>query len=164
MHLILDLSTRLLCELILSETSLLLFDSPSFACRQPSFESHFTELKFGLISGESGTTDSLLRWDIDGITQWSTPLKPCNWHNLFVLLFPPFYVLASCQFLSSAYDIDFNASTVGLWASNGSMELTRMVAPVTANPSTNSADWYVDQCHVTFIVTRRCRSHVVWDL
>jgi len=35
------------------------------------FESHFTELKSGWISGESGTSDPLLRWDISGTTYWN---------------------------------------------------------------------------------------------
>lgn len=46
------------------------------------FESHFTELKSGWISGESGTSDPLLRWDISGTTHWSTNFTAGVWHNV----------------------------------------------------------------------------------
>lgn len=36
------------------------------------FEGHFTELKAGLLSGASGVSDPLLRWCVQGNTQWST--------------------------------------------------------------------------------------------
>ncbi|EIN05271.1 hypothetical protein PUNSTDRAFT_75168 [Punctularia strigosozonata HHB-11173 SS5] len=88
------------------------------------FESHFTELKYGLISGEAGTTDNALRWDINSQTQWSQPLVPNVWMNF-------------------AYDIDFSAGTVALWYSEGSDPLTQVHAPVSTSPSTNSADWHI---------------------
>lgn len=46
------------------------------------FESHFTEMKYGWISGESGTSDPLLRWDIGGASQWSTTWDAGVWHNV----------------------------------------------------------------------------------
>ncbi|KAF8852173.1 hypothetical protein BDZ45DRAFT_807731 [Acephala macrosclerotiorum] len=46
------------------------------------FESHFTELKSGWISGESGTSDPLLRWDVSGTTHWSTGWDAGVWHNV----------------------------------------------------------------------------------
>ena len=46
------------------------------------FESHFTELKSGWISGESGTSDPLLRWDIGGNTKWSVNWEAGVWHNV----------------------------------------------------------------------------------
>jgi len=98
--------------------------NPGFEHQIAFFESHFTEIKFGLISGEAGTTDSLLRWDIGGVTHWSTTLQPNNWYNF-------------------AYDIDFSAGTIGLWASNGSAALTQVMAPIAGSPSTNSADWHI---------------------
>ncbi|EJC98099.1 uncharacterized protein FOMMEDRAFT_97385 [Fomitiporia mediterranea MF3/22] len=90
------------------------------------FESHFTEIKYGLISGEAGTTDNLLRWDVSSQTQWSTQLEAGTWYNF-------------------AYDIDFGANTVGLWASTGSDPLTQVVAPVSASTSTNSEDWHIGE-------------------
>jgi hypothetical protein len=36
------------------------------------FESHFTEMKAGWISGESGTSDAQLRWDVSSTTHWNT--------------------------------------------------------------------------------------------
>jgi len=98
--------------------------NPGFEHQIAFFESHFTELKFGLISGEAGTTDPLLRWDIGGVSQWTTTLTPGTWYNF-------------------AYDIDFSGSTVGLWFSTGSAALTQIVANKAASPSTNSADWHI---------------------
>ncbi|THH10470.1 hypothetical protein EW145_g1291 [Phellinidium pouzarii] len=100
--------------------------NPGFEHQIAFFESHFTEIKYGLIDGEQGTTDNLLRWDINSETQWSTELQPGNWYNF-------------------AYDIDFSGGTVGLWASNGSDPLTQIMAPVSASPSTNSADWHIGE-------------------
>ncbi|KAF8173685.1 hypothetical protein BJ912DRAFT_70457 [Pholiota molesta] len=98
--------------------------NPGFEHQIAFFESHFTEIKFGLISGEAGTTDPLLRWDIGGVSQWTTTLTANTWYNF-------------------AYDIDFSGSTVGLWFSTGSSPLTQIVANKAASPSTNSADWHI---------------------
>jgi len=87
------------------------------------FESHFTELKYGTLSGGTAP-DNTLRWMVSGVTHWSAQLQPGNWYNF-------------------AYDIDFSANTVGLWASSGSDPLTQVVAPLSASTSTNSADWHV---------------------
>ncbi|KAL1981932.1 hypothetical protein VTN96DRAFT_1996 [Rasamsonia emersonii] len=89
------------------------------------FESHFTEIKYGTLSGQTAP-DNTLRWDVQSVTQWSTQLVPDNWYNF-------------------AYDIDFDAGTVGLWASNGSDPLQQVVAPISAATSTNSEDWHVGE-------------------
>ena len=88
------------------------------------FESHFTELKAGWLSGAAGVSDPLLRWCIGGNTQWSTEWVADVWHNV-------------------AYEIDFDASTVGFWHSTGSDPLTRVIAPTSASTSSNGADWHV---------------------
>lgn len=49
------------------------------------------------------------------------------------------------QWYNFAYEIDFDAKTVGLWASNGTEALTQVVKGVSASTSTNSADWHVGQ-------------------
>lgn len=90
------------------------------------FESHFTEIKYGLIDGEQGTTDNLLRWDTNSQTQWSTQLVANNWYNF-------------------AYDIDFSGGTCGLWASNGSAPLVQIKSGISCSPSSNSADWHVGE-------------------
>ncbi|KLO05846.1 hypothetical protein SCHPADRAFT_946581 [Schizopora paradoxa] len=90
------------------------------------FESHFTEIKYGLIDGEAGTTDNLLRWDTNSQTQWSTQLVANNWYNF-------------------AYDIDFSGGTCGLWASNGSAPLVQIKSGISCSPSSNSADWHVGE-------------------
>lgn len=88
------------------------------------FESHFTELKAGWISGESGTSDPLLRWDIGGTTKWSVNWDADVWHNV-------------------AYEIDFTAGTVAFWHSTGSDDLTLTVAAVSASTSSNGEDWHL---------------------
>ncbi|KAL2258768.1 hypothetical protein VTK26DRAFT_7791 [Humicola hyalothermophila] len=88
------------------------------------FESHFTELKAGWLSGSPGVSDTSLRWCVDGQTQWSTEWEADVWHNV-------------------AYEIDFAEGTVGFWHSTGSDPLTQKVAPVRASTSSNGADWHV---------------------
>lgn len=88
------------------------------------FESHFTELKYGWISGEAGESDDQLRWYANSESQWNTTLEAGVWHNF-------------------AYEIDFDASTVGFWHSTGSDALTKAVEPVKASVSSNGADWHV---------------------
>lgn len=46
------------------------------------FESHFTEMKYGLISGEQGTSDDQLRWDVNQVTYWNTTWEAGVWHNI----------------------------------------------------------------------------------
>lgn len=89
-------------------------------------QSHFTELKYGLLSGESVANNNTLRWCVGGTTHWSTQLILGHWYNF-------------------AYDIDFDAQTVGLWMSNGSSPLTVVVTGVNASTFNNSADWHVGE-------------------
>ena len=73
-------------------------------------------MKYGLISGEAGTSDTNLRWDIGGVSQWNTTWTANVWHNI-------------------AYEIDFSANTVGFWHSTGSDPLTQVIAPRAASTS-----------------------------
>ncbi|KAL1873517.1 hypothetical protein Daus18300_003880 [Diaporthe australafricana] len=88
------------------------------------FESHFTELKYGWISGEAGESDDQLRWYANSESQWNATLDAGIWHNF-------------------AYEIDFDASTVAFWHSTGSDALTKVVSAVSASVSSNGADWHV---------------------
>jgi hypothetical protein len=88
------------------------------------FESHFTELKAGWLSGTPGVSDPLLRWCIGGSTKWSVNWDAGVWHNV-------------------AYEIDFSANTVGFWHSTGGDDLKQVVAPQSASTSSNGADWHV---------------------
>lgn len=88
------------------------------------FESHFTEMKAGWLSGASGTTDANIRWMANSQTQWSTTWEADVWHNV-------------------AYEIDFDGQTVGFWHSTGSDPLTQVVAPVSVSASSNGADFHV---------------------
>ncbi|KAJ5511364.1 hypothetical protein LT330_009673 [Penicillium expansum] len=97
----------------------------SFEHQIAFFESHFTEFKYGADSGSSGE-DNTLRWCVGGVPHWETELKPGNWYNF-------------------AYDIDFDAKTVGLWASNNCGKLTQVVSAVNASTSTDSADWHIGE-------------------
>jgi len=88
------------------------------------FESHFTELKAGWISGESGTSDPLLRWDVGGTTHWSVNWDAGVWHNV-------------------AYEIDFSGGSIAFWHSTGSDPLTLTVAAVSQSASSNGEDWHL---------------------
>lgn len=46
------------------------------------FESHFTEMKAGWISGEANVSDSNLRWEVSSVSQWSTNFTAGVWHNI----------------------------------------------------------------------------------
>ncbi|QQK47469.1 carbohydrate-binding module family 1 protein [Penicillium digitatum] len=101
----------------------------SFEHQIAFFESHFTELKYGTTSGTSGE-DNTLRWCVGGASHWETNLKPGHWYNF-------------------AYDIDFDAKTVGLWASNGCDNLTQVVSAVNASTWTDSADWHIGELRLS---------------
>ncbi|KAG8935101.1 hypothetical protein FRC02_008673 [Tulasnella sp. 418] len=83
------------------------------------FESHFTELKFGV-----APDPTKLQWCIGGQPKWSTSFDANTYYNF-------------------AYDIDFASSKVGLYFSTGSNPLQQVVAPQSASTSTNSADWHL---------------------
>ncbi|KAG9240422.1 carbohydrate-binding module family 1 protein [Calycina marina] len=88
------------------------------------FESHFTEMKAGWISGEAGTSDSKLQWFVSGTSKWSVNWDVDVWHNV-------------------AYEIDFTANTVAFWHSTGLSPLTLTVAAVSTSASSNGADWHL---------------------
>lgn len=46
------------------------------------FESHFTEMKYGWISGESGTSNPNLQWMVSQRSYWKAEWKPNVWHNV----------------------------------------------------------------------------------
>jgi hypothetical protein len=46
------------------------------------FESHFTEMKYGWISGESATSDNYLQWMVSSQSQWKTVWEADVWHNV----------------------------------------------------------------------------------
>jgi len=83
------------------------------------FESHFTELKYGVTPNST-----YLEWHVGGVAKWGTPFTADTWFNF-------------------AYDIDFSASTVGLWASTGSSPLVKVANNIAASTSTNSEDWHL---------------------
>ena len=56
--------------------------SPNLEHQVCFFESHFTEMKYGLLSSESGTLDTNLRWMVNQVSQWSTTFDPGVWHNI----------------------------------------------------------------------------------
>ena len=62
------------------------------------FESHFTEMKYGWISGESGTSNANLQWMTNQQSRWKTEWKAGVWHNIAYeivrhRLLPPFLTL-----------------------------------------------------------------------
>lgn len=46
------------------------------------FESHFTELKSGWISGASGNSNPALQWFVGGQSKWSVTWEADVWHNV----------------------------------------------------------------------------------
>ncbi|KAK6342220.1 hypothetical protein TWF730_001698 [Orbilia blumenaviensis] len=88
------------------------------------FESHFTELKYGLLSGASGSSDPTLKWCVSGQTKWSVTFDADVWHNV-------------------AYDIDFSSNQVSFWHSTGSDALTLAAGPFSVSTSSNGADWHL---------------------
>ncbi|KAJ9621610.1 hypothetical protein H2203_007097 [Taxawa tesnikishii (nom. ined.)] len=88
------------------------------------FESHFTEMKYGLISGEQATSDNRLQWMVGGVGKWETNFTAGEWHNV-------------------AYEIDFDASTVAYYHSTGAEDLTLTAGPFSASTSSNGADWHL---------------------
>ncbi|KAK6006768.1 hypothetical protein QM012_005776 [Aureobasidium pullulans] len=83
------------------------------------FESHFTELKYGLDG-----SDGKLQWMTDGKAQFDMDFDADVWHNV-------------------AYGIDFDASTVEFFHSTGSDKLVSKAGPMKASVSSNGADWHV---------------------
>ncbi|KAG9239539.1 carbohydrate-binding module family 1 protein [Amylocarpus encephaloides] len=88
------------------------------------FESHFTELKSGWISGASGNSDTRLQWFVGGKSQWSTEWTADVWHNV-------------------AYEIDFSGQKVTFHHSTGSDPLVKTAGPVSASTSSNGQDWHL---------------------
>lgn len=46
------------------------------------FESHFTELKYGWVNGEQGTSNTNLQWFVGGQSKWKVELVADVWHNV----------------------------------------------------------------------------------
>ncbi|GME39612.1 Cellulose-binding domain fungal [Neofusicoccum parvum] len=88
------------------------------------FESHFTELKYGWVNGESGESNANLQWMVGGSGKWSAAFDADVWHNV-------------------AYEIDFSAATVTFWHSTGSDALVQTAGPFAASTSSNGADWHL---------------------
>ena len=88
------------------------------------FESHFTELKYGLLSGQSGTSSNVLHWMVSSESQWNVTLEAGVWHNV-------------------AYGIDFDVQTVTFYHSVGGDELKLTAGPVSAATSSDGKDWHL---------------------
>ncbi|KAF7454968.1 Glycoside hydrolase family 131 protein [Pyrenophora tritici-repentis] len=88
------------------------------------FESHFTELKYGWISGESGTSNTNLQWMVSGQSKWKTELKADEWHNV-------------------VYEINFSSKQVSFWHSTGNNTLVKTAGPFSTSTSSNGADWHL---------------------
>ncbi|CAO2654143.1 Nn.00g108760.m01.CDS01 [Neocucurbitaria sp. VM-36] len=88
------------------------------------FESHFTELKYGWVNGESGTSNTNLQWMVGGQSKWKVELKADEWHNV-------------------AYEINFSSNQVTFWHSTGTDPLVKTAGPFSASTSSNGADWHL---------------------
>jgi len=111
------------------------------------FESHFTELKYGWISGEQGTSNPNLQWMVSQKSLWKVEWKPNVWHNVayeIVCLFlgvPPPGAEVGTE--ADPPGQDFGGKKVGFWHSEGADPLKQIVAPVSASTSSNGADWHL---------------------
>ena len=81
-------------------------------------------LRAGWISGELGTSDPMLRWDVNSVTQWNTTWEAGVWHNI-------------------AYAIDFAAGSVAFYHSTGADDLIITVPAVSLSASSNGEDFHV---------------------
>lgn len=81
------------------------------------FESHFTEMKFGMGSNK-------LHWYAGGTSHWSADFKAGVWHNV-------------------AYGIDFAKGTVTFYHSTGGNKLVKTAGPVSVDASSNGQDWHM---------------------
>lgn len=88
------------------------------------FESHFTELKYGLLGGDQGTSSNVLHWMVSSKSQWNVTFEAGVWHNV-------------------AYGIDFDAQTVSFYHSTGAEDLTLTAGPVSATTFSDAADWHL---------------------
>lgn len=62
------------------------------------FESHFTEFKYGWISGESATSDPKLQWMVSQNTKWSAATwEPGVWHNVAYEIVSLHHAPAACS-------------------------------------------------------------------
>jgi len=76
-------------------------------------------MKYGLIDGEPGTSDTNLRWEVGGVSKWNVTFAAGVWHNI-------------------AYAIDFDAETVEFYHSTGSDALKSTAGPFPATTSSVS--------------------------
>lgn len=118
------------------------------------FESHFTELKYGWISGESAISDPYLQFMISQNSKWKTEWKAGVWHNVAFEIVSPLYFLDHDTLTrrrrhygptktNLRWHQDFSGNTVGFWHSEGGASLTQLVAPQSASTSSNGADWHL---------------------
>lgn len=81
------------------------------------FESHFTELKFGL-------SGSQLQWFANSEPHYNMSFEAGEWHNI-------------------AYEIDFEGGNVGLWHSKNGEELEMVAGPVDVEAKSDGMDWHL---------------------
>lgn len=98
--------------------------SPYYEHQVCFFESHFTEMKYGLISGAQGTQNTNLQWFVGGVSRWSVGFEAGVWHNI-------------------AYGIDFDAGSVTFYHSTGSSPLAKTAGPISASTSSDGKDWHL---------------------
>ncbi|KKF94894.1 hypothetical protein CFO_g2760 [Ceratocystis platani] len=88
------------------------------------FESHFCEMKYGWLSGESGESNPNLQFFAASKSQWKAEWAAGVWHNI-------------------AYEIDFDGNTVAFWHSTGSDPLTKVVDAVSVTATSDGKDWHL---------------------
>lgn len=103
------------------------------------FESHFTELKYGISPNSTN-----LEWCISSQPQWGVQFQPGVWFNFAYDIDVSFSKFTKESIMSdNSISLQFTAKTVGLWASQGASPLVKVAANRAASTSTNSEDFHV---------------------
>jgi hypothetical protein len=107
------------------------------------FESHFTEMKYGLISGEQGTNDMKVQWTANGVSHWSTIFRPSrlNYEQGWLRCLIRLFMLGIWH--NIAYGIDFDSGSVTFYHSTGGNSLSKAAGPIKVSASSNGADWHL---------------------
>ena len=106
------------------------------------FESHFTEMKYGLISGEQGTEDKKLQWMVNGVSHWSTVFRPSELKSIDASSIVSF-ASSTGIWHNIAYGIDFDSGSVTFYHSTGGKSLSKVAGPIAVSASSNGADWHL---------------------
>jgi len=81
------------------------------------FESHFTEMKYGWISGEQGASNPNLQWMTQGQSRWKTEWLAGVWHNVAyeIVSFPSLLYLLPNTLVTPSLGIYIYIMMLAVW-------------------------------------------------